>query len=129
MTPSEKQVKETKICCSCKRAKQLKDFYRNSGSSSGYEGRCKICKKQKLRCYSSENKNKAGRPQLKNMPQLWNVRKKDWIDTFNFLKSLGYELSGQKTIHQQFCEKHNLQPRKRMYEKSIKYTPKDLGLS
>jgi len=91
----------------------------------GYEGRCKICKKSKILCRKKEDV-KRGRPQLKNQPQLWNVRKQDWIDTYNFLEGMGYDL--KKNIHEQFCIKHNLPMRKRMYEKSLQYSPKDLGL-
>ena len=127
MTSPEKQVLKTKICCACKKEKELKSFYVNAYMKDGYEARCKICKKSKILCRKKEYV-KRGRPQLKNQPQLWNVRKKDWIETYEFLKKIGYDLSSNKTIHEQFCEKHNIKPRKRMYEKSLQYSPKDLGL-
>ena len=93
----------------------------------GYEARCKMCKKAKILCRKKEG-IKRGRPKYLDGPQLLNVRKQDWIETYEFLKMIGYELSGDKTIHQQFCERYNLPPRKRMKEKSIQYSPKDLGL-
>ena len=126
MTSPEKQVLKSKICCSCKKEKELKAFYKNGYVSSGYDGRCKLCRKKNLKCRGNKERVKVGRPKLQNAPQLWNVRKEDWIETFEFLKSMGYDLS--KNIHEQFCVRHNLEPRKRMYEKSIQYTPQDLGL-
>ena len=95
---------------------------------TGWEVRCKVCKKNKVSCRAKTDRSRAGRPKHRNSPQLWNVRKEDWIETYEFLKSIGYDLSGDKTIHEQFCERYNLEPRKRMYEKSIQYSPKDLGL-
>ena len=127
MTSPEKQVLKTKICCACKKEKELKSFYVNCYMKGGYEARCKMCKKSKILCRKKEDV-KRGRPQLKNQPQLWNVRKSDWIESYEFLKKIGYDLSSDKTIHEQFCEKHNIKPRKRMYEKSLQYSPKDLGL-
>lgn len=125
MSLEKKEVLKTKICCSCKMEKDISSFYRNVLVSSGFEGRCKLCKKQGKKCRKKKEYTGVGRPKY-NAPQLFNVRKKDWIETFEFLKSMGYDLS--KNIHEQFCERHNLKPRKRMYEKSIQYTPKDLGL-
>ena len=78
-----------------------------------------------MKCRTGEGR-RAGRPKLKNTPQLWNVKKEDWIETFEFLKQIGYDLS--KDIHEQFCDKHNLTPRKRKYENSIIYTPQELGM-
>lgn len=127
MSQEKKEVLKTKICCACKKEKEIKSFYKNKMMPLGYESRCKVCKQNKLKCNGrGEYGKKAGRPQLKNTPQLWNVRKEDWIETYEFLKSIGYDLN--KNIHEQFCERYDLKPRKRMYEKSIQYTPKDLGL-
>lgn len=125
MTSPEKEVLKTKICCGCGKEKDIKHFYKNALLPTGYEKRCKICKNSRVKCKKGVG-NKRGRPQLKNQPQLWNVRKKDWVDTYEFLKSIGYDLN--KNIHEQFCEKHNLPTRKRMKEKSLQYSPQDLGL-
>lgn len=126
MTTPEKQDLQFKTCCACKKEKEIKSFYRNMMMPSGWESRCKLCRQNKLKCRKGKSKRNAAKPALKNVPQLWNVRKRDWIETYEFLKSIGYDLS--KNIHEQFCERYNLQPRKRMYEKSIQYSPKDLGL-
>lgn len=130
MSLPKKEVLKSKICCSCNELKEIQSFYKNKHVPTGYESRCKVCKIEKKRCRAEKSYNRSknlssGRPR-QDAPQLWNVRKKDWIEAYEFLKSMGYDLT--KNIHLQFCEKHNLKPRKRMYEKSIQYTPKDLGL-
>ena len=130
MTPPEEQVLKSKICCACNKEKEITSFYKNAMMPSGWEARCKTCRYEGCKCrktksYERSKNLTSGRPKS-NAPQLWNVRKKDWIETFEFLKSMGYDLS--KNIHEQFCERHNLKPRKRMKEKSIQYTPQDLGL-
>jgi len=132
ITSPEKQVLKSKICCSCGFEKHITSFYKNAYVPTGYEARCKTCKNNKQRCRAEKNYDRSknlssGRPR-QDAPQLWNVRKQDWVETFMFLKSIGYNLSGDKTIHEQFCDKHNIEPKKRTYEKSIQYTPQDLGL-
>jgi hypothetical protein len=128
MTSPEKEVLKTKVCCACRKEKDITSFYRNIMMPTGWEARCKLCKKDKVSCRAKTDRSKSGRPKQMSSPQLWNVKKEDWIETYDFLKTIGYDLSGDKTIHEQFCEKYNLKPRKRMYEKSIQYSPKDLGL-
>lgn len=126
MSSSEKQVPKKKFCCACSKEKEVKCFYVNRYSKDGYESRCKVCKKTKILCKKKLLSKRI--PQYKNAPQLWNVSRQDWIDTYNFLEKIGYNLSSEKTIHEQFCENHNLPTRKRMYEKSIQYTPQELGM-
>lgn len=118
-----------KQCCACQKEKTIDNFWKNNQLKGGYDNKCKFCKTQGKFCVKKEKKRSSiGRPSNTTAPQLWNVRKKDWIETYEFLKKIGYDLSSDKTIHEQFCEKHNIKPRKRMYEKSIQYKPKDLGL-
>lgn len=128
MTLPKKEVLKSKVCCSCKKEKEITSFYRNAAMPTGWEARCKLCKQNKLKCRKPNGTGRysTGRPKHRDTPQLWNVRKEDWIETYEFLKTMGYDLS--KNIHEQFCERYNLQPRKRMKEKSIQYSPKDLGL-
>ena len=133
MSSPEKEVLKSKKCCACNKEKIIDDFYKNRNAPNGYQARCKTCMEADILCrerksYVRSKNLRTGRP-VSLAPQLYNVRKEDWIETYDFLKRIGYNLSGDKTIHEQFCEKHNLEPRKRMYEKSIQYTPKDLGLS
>lgn len=127
MTSPKKEVLKTKVCCYCGIEKPIKNYYVNNNLPSGFMPRCKVCFNNGNRC----RKRKGTAKIMKRdgmAPKLWNVRKSDWVDTFMFLKKIGYELSGDKTIHEQFCERHNLEPRGRMKEKSIQYSPKDLGL-
>lgn len=128
MSLPEKQVLKTKICSACGLKKSLTSFYKKGKLSEEYEARCKICRYNRVKQLKGiESILERGRPK-QDAPQLWNVRRSDWIETFEFLKKIGYNLSGDKTIHEQFCEKYGLNPKKRTYEKSIQYTTKDLGL-
>ena len=127
MTSPEKEVLKTKVCCACRKEKDITSFYRNIMMPTGWEARCKLCKKDKVSCRAKTDRSKSGRPKQMSSPQLWNVKKEDWIETYNFLKSIGYDIT--QNIHEQFCLKHNLKKKKRTYEKSIQYTPKDLGLT
>jgi hypothetical protein len=122
-----------KQCCACLKEKTIDYFWKNKQIKSGYDNKCKVCKNSGKFCVvrrkkPKDKKNSVGRPARNNAPQLFNVKKSDWVETFLFLKEIGYDLSSDKSIHEQFCEKYNLKPRKRMYEKSIQYNPKDLGL-
>ena len=129
MSSQEKEVLKTKICCSCLKQKTIENFWKNTQIKGGRDNKCKMCKVQGKFCVKKELKRpNAGRPKKSNAPQLFNVKKEDWVETFIFLKKIGYDLSGHRTIHEQFCEKHHITPKNRTYEKSIQYTPKDLGL-
>lgn len=127
MSLQKKEVPKSKICCACKKEKDITSFYRNAMMATGYESRCKFCKQSKNRCRAENGKDKrSDNGKKRNSPQLWNVRREDWIDTFNFLEKIGYDL--HTNIHEQFCSKYNLEPRPRMKEKSIQYSPEELGM-
>jgi hypothetical protein len=127
MTPQEKQVLEKKICCACKKDKEIKNFHRNKIRPDGYENKCKTCKLNGGKC-------RRGRTTIKTIYKasdrrgmiLVNVSKEDWVLTYKFLEMLGYSLN--RNIHEQFCERHSLNTRKRMKEKSAYYSPKDLDM-
>lgn len=123
MTPNEKEPLKTKICCSCGIEKSIKSFYiiKNSAQAN----RCRICKVEGKMCNSKMNVEKTKRNIVEG-PMLINVKKEDWVKTFLFLQDIGYDL--KKDIHEQFCEKHNLPTRKRYWEASTIFSPKDLGL-
>ena len=124
MTPNEKELVETRICCSCKKEKPIKSFYKSTAKSIA--DRCKLCNQQNKKCIDViEKPVKKGRGNSDG-PALFNVSKRDWEKTFLFLKQIGYDLN--KDLHLQFCEKYNLEPKKRTYEASVIYSPKDLGL-
>jgi hypothetical protein len=123
MTPKEKEPLKTKICPACGKEKSTTSFYK---TKSGLRSRCKMCQLQKVnRIKDTETKVSNKRRRVEG-PALFNVSKIDWIQTYNLLKSMGYDL--EKNIHLQFCEKHNFQPNNRGFENSIIYSPKDLGM-
>lgn len=125
MYQEKKEGLKMKICCACKKDKDINHFYKNVAYPDGREKRCKICKQSKITCRVLKPKK------IKVVPKaliLTNIKTEDWIQTFTFLESIGYKLDTQKSIHEQFCDKYGLNPIKRMYEKTIQYTPKDLGL-
>jgi hypothetical protein len=123
----EEQPLKSKLCCACKKEKDIKSFYVNKYMPTGYDPRCKMCKQSKIRCRVANGEGKKSSVVKKrNSPQLWNVGKQDWLDTYNFLEKIGYDL--HTNIHEQFCSKHNLKPRERMWEKSIQYSPEELGM-
>jgi hypothetical protein len=130
MTPLENNVLKSKICCACKKEKEITSFYRNAAMHTGWEARCKLCKQNKLKCRKPNGTGRKSKPLVLpsdlKAPMLFNVVKEDWIDMYEFLKSIGYSLD--RNIHEQFCEKHNLKTRKRMYERSQYFSPEDLGL-
>lgn len=127
MTPPKKEVLKFKVCCACGKDKEIKNFYKNNIREDGFDGRCKACKIACKKCRQGRRKTKPiFTKQDKNAPMLFNVTQKDWIEMYKFLESIGYSL--EENIHIQFCEKHNLTPRKRMREKSLYYSPKDLDM-
>lgn len=127
MSLPEKKVLKSKICCSCSREKDIKNFPKNAVKPDGFENRCRQCKFSNKKCKRGPKKNKPlVLPSDLRAPMLFNVDKQDWIDMYQFLKNIGYSLD--RNIHEQFCEKHNLKTRKRMHEKSLQYSPQDLGL-
>lgn len=123
MTPKEKEDLTTKICCSCGIEKSAKSFYKINNSLQS--NRCRICKLQGKMCHGKMKVEKGKRNNVEG-PMLINVKKQDWEKTFLFLQDIGYDLN--KDIHEQFCEKHNLPTKKRGYENSTIFSPKDLGL-
>lgn len=114
-----------KRCCACQKEKPIKSFYKTNVKSVA--DRCKICNKEGKMCKENiQPKKQTGNKRNTDGPQLFRVRKEDWIKTYQFLETLGYDL--EKNIHHQFCEKHNLPIKKRNFENSTLYSPKDLGL-
>jgi len=123
----EKKIDEgNRVCCSCQKQKPLTEYYKNRNVSSGYSGKCKKCVSSGNLCIKKEKSNKKKLIKREVGPTLYSVSKEDWLETYSFLKSIGYDLT--KNIHEQFCLKYNLKEKKRTYEKSIQYSPKELGL-
>lgn len=113
-----------KICCACGIEKSIKSFYANRALRAGYEGRCKNCFTTRKRC--RKRKEEIERKKRELYPSISTTTKEDWIETYEFLQKIGYDLS--EDIHLQLCEKYGLKPRKRMREKTIQYSPSDLGM-
>jgi hypothetical protein len=123
-----------KTCCACKETKELKLFYVNNVMKDGYYARCKKCMRLGKLC-------RQGRPFGSTKPvkettgtnrksgweeiRLVNPRKEDYIDTYEFLKRIGYKMD--ESIHQQFCDKHDLKPKKSKPFKNH-FSPKDCGM-
>ena len=126
-TQSKKQVLKTKICCSCLKTKELeKGFYKNSSMKDGRFNRCKICVNLGFNCRPKPSNKKINGGVRRAGLYLGSMSKDDWIETYHFLKMIGYDLN--VCIHDQFCSKYNLEPKKRTKEKSILFTASDLGL-
>lgn len=117
-----------KVCCACEKEKPMTEYYKNKNVLSGYSNKCKMCHIHGNLC-RKKGKSSNRKTLIKKRevgPSLFNVKKEDWIETYKFLESIGYDLN--KNIHEQFCIKHGLKKKKRTYEKSIQYSPKELGL-
>lgn len=120
----EKEVIESKICCACQKLKKIKDYYVNRALKSGYDNKCKMCRLHGRLC---RKKDTPKRPKPKKREiNLTNVTKEDWVETYLFLEKIGYDITND--LHHQFCERHGLKPRKRMKEKTLYFSPKDLGM-
>lgn len=115
-----------KICCACGIQKPIKNFYVNNSVPAGYDSRCKLCKLNKNRCRALKGEKKVVQKRIDLFPYIANPTKKDWIEMYEFLVKIGYDL--KENIHIQLCKKYNLQPRVRMKEKSKQYSPSELGL-
>lgn len=123
----EKKVLKSKICCSCLKRKELETgFHKNSAMKDGRYNRCKICVNLGLNCRPKPSNKKIKRFKKNDGPYLLNIRDTDWIEMYDFLKQIGYDLNG--SIHEQFCSKYNLTPKERTKEKSIQFTAQELGL-
>lgn len=125
MTPKEKELVRTKVCASCGKEKDRRFYYTYKSCRDGLSPRCKICHTQGLE-KKTEIINNGGRKRNQDGPALFNVSRKDWIQTYELLEKMGYDLNND--LHIQFCEKHNLEPKRRTPEKSLIFSPKDLGM-
>lgn len=123
-----------KKCCACEKTQELNKFYVNKSAKDGYHPRCKKCMSYGKLC-------KRGRPEGTAKPKkeiqktskyfgweeirLWNPTKQDYIETYEFLKKIGYKLD--ESIHEQFCEKYELKPKKGKPKKNH-FSPNDCDL-
>ena len=114
---------KSKKCRACGREKLLKFFYKSSNLKNGYLARCKICYNSKV---TSIKKDKGTQKFPKDAYSLTGIAEKDYKLMYYMLKSIGYSLD--RDIHEQFCEKYNLNIKKREQRSLNKFTPKDFNL-
>jgi hypothetical protein len=117
-----------KNCCACDIDKPVSSFYKNNNLRMGYDAKCKLCRRTGMLCRKANNKEKPEPVRKKEYPYITSPTQDDWIETFSFLKDIGYELRDDLSIHEQFCIKYNLTPRKKVYDAKTRFTPKQLGL-
>lgn len=103
-----------KVCRTCGKEKNISQFHNLKISPDGKSYHCKICVNQKSRDRKKYNYKRTTHPRLTN------VTKKDFYFMFRFLEQLGYDLT--RPIHEQFCEKHNLTPKRPLKVKDKRYT-------
>lgn len=100
---------EKKICRACQLSKDITSFYK---SGNGYLPRCKQCIRSKKLIY--EKKPESHQTKRKwatfddNHFKIGNPTKSDYQGMWDLLRELGYECNPNKSIHQQFLEKHGL---------------------
>ena len=117
---SSKPSTETRICVCCGEKKTLNDFYKNATYSSGYENKCKVCKNNKV-LIPKEKRQENGTGYDGYSFKISQPSIEDFIEAYTALKKLGYDLTSNKTIHEQFCERYNLRPKKRQSILNTKY--------
>lgn len=124
----DKDSLKQKMCKACMIIKDIKSFHKNNLFVDGYDARCKLCKQRGITC-TKKGGNDEFKKRLKdadNGMKLSSVHKQDWLDTYDLLKGIGYDLT--KNISEQFCLKYNLPYKERHDLKGLYKSPKDLGL-
>jgi hypothetical protein len=103
---------EQKRCTACSKIKSLLFFYKKTTMEDGYQPRCKSCVLNKQYSPHYPGNPNFVKPDLKfgNMFRLFKTTKEEFIESYKLLERWGYDLKSTKTIHEQFCEKHNLKP-------------------
>jgi hypothetical protein len=112
---------DQKRCTACSKIKSLSFFYKKNTMDDGYTARCKSCvlnKRYNPHYPGNPNFVKAD-PEFDNMFRLFKTTKEEYIRAYKLLEGWGYDLKSTKTIHEQFCEKHNLNP----YIRKMPITP------
>jgi len=113
---------EKKICKACGNQKKLKSFGKTSSGNRGNV--CNVCKS----LGNTIKKGVKGEHYVvkNNALQLGNTSIKDYKNTYEFLESIGYNLS--EDIHIQFCLKYGLTPHSPKQKFKNHYSQKDCGL-
>lgn len=74
-----KDMKNKKRCCECKKNKFLKDFHNNKSTKDGLATSCKVCAIERTRKYKIENPERS----KMNIRNWYNKNKKKVIDGVN----------------------------------------------
>lgn len=105
-------------CTFCQENKELSAFTKNNLTKDGYLNICKSC--FNIRAAKYREKRKRTAPTELSGLKLNGTSIKDWCEMYLFFEKIGYDL--EKNIHEQFCEKKNLQPKKRLRENVILFS-------
>lgn len=118
----QKEPVEKKICKACEKEKKVTSFTKLPSGNRGNV--CNLCKSLGI---NIKKKNPYERKVIKNHPlSLGNVSKKDYVLMYEFLKNAGYSL-GNNDIHEQFCKRYGLIPKKKKAVFNNHYSEKDCG--
>jgi hypothetical protein len=107
-------------CATCGRVKKIESYPKNNRLVSGYDRTCKICRNANQRIYRQNRKNND---KTSTEMKLSGLSRRDWCATYEFLKSIGYDVT--KDIHLQFSERHGLPYKKRPQRNTLTYTHQD----
>jgi hypothetical protein len=99
-----------KICKVCGINRSIKMFSRNHLCKDGRESRCGICKKLGKKQIRNKSKYKTTPPHLQSTDQIMRlsaVTKEDYMKMWELLSVMGYDIHGEKSVHEQFIDKWN----------------------
>lgn len=99
---------DKKVCRACDIEKPIDEF--PTSSVNGLKAsRCKICKNNNI-LIPREKREKTGAKRY-TTSRLINVTKEDYSNMYIFFRDvLGYDITSNLSIHEQFCLKYNLTP-------------------
>lgn len=110
-----------KKCKRCGKEKKKSSFYKCKNYPDGLDYYCKICKNDSQKKYR-KNLPKSSTSTDRDL-LMSGINKKDWCNTYRFLKHIGYDINGD--IHKQFSEKYSLKYKKRPLRNNITFKPED----
>jgi hypothetical protein len=117
-------MEQTRICKACLMTKDIKDFYQRNDMKTGRLNVCKICKKiKKVVLPKPKLTEEDLRYELEmKYIKLDVVTQQDYFTLYEVLKDIGYDIANGD-IHQQFCDTHNLKPKKRPAQHENAFLP------
>ena len=97
----------TKNCPCCGERRSKKKFTDYGHLEKYNDGCCDVCLRKTMP------------DQLRHLKLSHIIPLKHYIDTYRFLKNIGYDITGD--IHLQFCQKYNLEYKERGFHQEIGY--------